>query len=60
MCMSESTTFEPKITAVYHFIVLPALGFPCPEHNFVTLGPNHSKLGMHVSSNDLKCSAQEP
>ena len=24
-------------------------GFPCPEHNFVTVGPNHSKLGMHVS-----------
>ena len=23
--------------------------FPCLEHNFVTVGPNHSKLGMHMS-----------
>ena len=37
-----------------------ASGFSCSEHNFVTVGPNHSKLGMHVSSNDSKCSAQEP
>ena len=22
---------------------------PCPQHYFVTVGPNHSKLGMHVS-----------
>ena len=31
-----------------------ASGFPCPEHNFVTVGPNHSKLGMHVS---MQCQA---
>jgi len=34
--------------------------FPCPERNFVIIGPNDSKLGMHASGNDLKCSAQEP
>ena len=28
--------------------------FPCLEHNFVTLGPNHFKLGMHVS---MQCQA---
>ena len=28
--------------------------FPCLEHNFVTVGPNHSKLGMHVS---VQCQA---
>ena len=33
--------------------------FPCPECNFVIVGPNDSKLGMHVSGNDLKCSAQK-
>ena len=31
-----------------------ASGFPCPEHNFVTVGPNHSKLGMHIS---IQCQA---
>jgi len=35
-------------------------GLPCPERNFVTVGPIDFKLGMHVSGNDLKCSAQEP
>ena len=31
-----------------------ASGFPCPEHNFVTVGPNRSKLGVHVS---MQCQA---
>jgi len=34
--------------------------FPCPGRYFVIIGPNDSKLGMHASGNDLKCSAQEP
>jgi len=29
-----------------------ASGFPCPECNFVTVGPIDSKLSMHVSCND--------
>jgi len=33
---------------------------PCPERNFVIIGPNDSKLGMHASGNDSRCSAQEP
>jgi len=37
---------------------------PCPRRpvyrNFVIIGPNNSKLGMHASGNDSKCSAQEP
>jgi len=32
----------------------------CPERNFVIIGLNDSKLGMHASGNDLKCSTQEP
>ena len=34
-----------------------ASGIPCPEHNFVSIDPNDSKLGMHASGNDSKCSA---
>jgi len=37
-----------------------ASGFPCPERNFVIIGSNDSKLGMHVSDNGSKCNAQEP
>jgi len=31
----------------------------CPERNFVTIGSNDCKLGLHVSGNDWKCGAQE-
>jgi len=33
--------------------------FPCPERNFVIIGPNDSKLGMHASGNDLSISCPE-
>ena len=36
-----------------------ASGYPRPERNVVTIGSNDSNLGMHVSGNDSKCSAQE-
>ena len=35
-------------------VAASASGFPCSEHNFVTVGPNQSKLGMHVS---MQCQA---
>ena len=37
-----------------------ASGFPCSENNFVTVGSNAFKLGMHVSGIDPECTAQEP
>jgi len=33
---------------------LSASRFPCPGRNFVTIGPNDYRLGIHVSGNDSK------
>ena len=42
------------VALIYLSSSLSASRFPCPEHNFVTVGPDHSKLGMHVS---MQCQA---
>ena len=43
--MSPERILSSAVAALSSASVLP-----CPEHNFVTLGPNNSKLGMHVST----------
>jgi len=48
---------SPAVFAIY--VASAASGFPCLDSNFVTISPNDSKLSMHASSNDSKCSAQE-
>ena len=48
------------ITLPYVFLELfPFDTFACPENNFLTLSSDDTKLGVHVSCNELKCRVQE-
>ena len=48
-----------KATYRGFFGVCGSVPFACPEHNFLTLSSNDTKLGVHVSCNELKCRVQE-
>jgi len=62
--MTESAVQKNRISTLFRFLfislwlILQSISFP--EQNFVIIGSNDSILGMHVSGNDLKCTAQEP
>jgi len=59
-----SAVHKNRNSTLFRFLIIPLwlilYSISCPEHDFVTKGANDSTLGMHVSGNDLKCSAQEP
>ena len=50
-CLKRRNIGVTSLTVAASVVVAAAAaaGFPCLEHHFVTVGPNHYKLGMHVS-----------
>jgi len=60
--MTQSAVQKNHNSTLFCFLIICPLilySISCPEHYFVTIGSNDSKLCMYVSGNDSKCSAQE-